>query len=162
MIMTQLSAGISNLLNSVPPAIAVMIFSLIPVFEIRGSLPIARFQYNLSWSQAILWAVVGNIIGLILVMVFLQFIYETAIKFSPALKHFFDWLFSHTRAKFASRYERFGPLCLLIFTAVPLPFFGAYTGAVAAFVLGIPFKKAFVYLVIGILLAAAIISLILP
>jgi uncharacterized membrane protein len=47
----------------------------------------------------------------------------------------------------------------MIFVAIPLPLTGAWTGALCAFVFGIPMKKAFWAISAGVVLAGVIVSL---
>ena len=49
---------------------------------------------------------------------------------------------------------------LMIFVGIPLPGTGAWTGAFLAALLGIKFKKAIVAIICGVLIAAAIMSII--
>ena len=55
--------------------------------------------------------------------------------------------------KFAGDYAKYGLIGLMIFIGVPIPGTGAWTGALAAFVLGIPFKKAWPYVLGGIMIS---------
>jgi uncharacterized membrane protein len=79
-------------------------------------------------------------------------------QFKPFDK-FFDWWFKHTlkRSKLVEKYEAFG---LLLFVMIPLPVTGAWTGSVAAFLLGIRFKYAFPAIVVGVMMAGIIVTLV--
>ena len=48
----------------------------------------------------------------------------------------------------------------MLFVAIPLPVTGAWTGAAAAFLFGIPRKKAILYITLGSIIAGVIVSLI--
>ena len=54
------------------------------------------------------------------------------------------------------KYEFWG---LLLFVGIPLPGTGAWTGSLIASLLGIKFKKAFPAVVLGVLLAAFIMTI---
>ena len=47
---------------------------------------------------------------------------------------------------------------MIILTALPIPFVGGWTGALAAFVLEIPLKRALVLLAIGVALAGLMVT----
>ena len=47
----------------------------------------------------------------------------------------------------------------MIFVAIPLPFTGAWTGALCAFVFGIPFRKALIAIAGGVIIAGLIVTL---
>jgi len=58
-----------------------------------------------------------------------------------------------------TRNIKFGDLALVIFVAIPLPLTGGWTGAVAAFLFGIPYFKSLGLIFLGIFLAGIIITL---
>ncbi|MFC2015223.1 small multi-drug export protein, partial [Chloroflexota bacterium] len=68
-----------------------------------------------------------------------------------------QWLFKHTRrrGKIIEKYERIG---LILFVATPLPITGAWTGALAAVLLGLKFKYAFLSISVGIIIAGIIVT----
>ena len=47
---------------------------------------------------------------------------------------------------------------MVIFVAIPLPITGAWTGSVAAFLFGIPFKRALGLIFIGVLISGLIVT----
>ena len=53
------------------------------------------------------------------------------------------------------KYEKIG---LTMFVAIPLPVTGGWTAAIAAFLLGMPFKIAFPLISLGVLIAGIIVS----
>ncbi len=58
----------------------------------------------------------------------------------------------------AGRYVgRWGYIGLALFVGVPLPFTGAWTGSLAAYILNLEYRKAVIANVVGILIAASIV-----
>jgi uncharacterized membrane protein len=55
--------------------------------------------------------------------------------------------------------DKYGFWGLFAFVAVPLPFTGAYTGTILAWLLGMHWKKAFPSVALGVLAAGGIILL---
>ena len=55
-------------------------------------------------------------------------------------------------------FELFRDFALVLFVAIPLPFTGAWTAMVAAFVFGIPFRLAFPLILFGVIIAGVIVS----
>jgi len=51
-------------------------------------------------------------------------------------------------------------LALISFVAIPLPMTGVWSGAVAAFVFGVPYKKSVLMISIGAVIAGLIVSLV--
>src|SRR3989344_2691545 len=59
--------------------------------------------------------------------------------------------------KFGPNYYRYGNLALCLFVAIPLPATGVWTGALAAWLFGIPKASAFFYMALGALAAGFIV-----
>jgi uncharacterized membrane protein len=76
----------------------------------------------------------------------------------PIGKKFFDWLFARTRRKSAD-VEKYEELGLMIFVAVPLPVTGGWTGAMAAFLMGLPFWKSMLFILLGVMIAGVIMTI---
>src|SRR3989338_5280599 len=67
-------------------------------------------------------------------------------------------LFEYTRKKHHKKVEKYASWGLLIFVAIPLPFTGAWSGALTAFVFGIEKKKALAIISLGVLIAGIIVT----
>jgi len=131
--------------------------SALPITELRGAIPLALTIYKMPPFQAYIYAVLGNIIPAIFLLIFLKPFSEYLCKW-----HFFDiffeWLFKRTRRN-EEKYEKYGALFLLLFVAIPLPGTGAWTGSAAAFVFGIRFRYAFPIITGGVMIAGVIVTL---
>ncbi|MFH1611869.1 MAG: small multi-drug export protein [bacterium] len=147
------------MLSFLPPQIVVLIVSMLPIFELRGAIPLAIGVYQLSPVMAFVLSVIGNIIPIIFLLLFLGWMSEYLSKHSYYFNRFFAWLFERTRKKHNHKFEVWGSLALIAFVAIPLPMTGGWTGAVAAFVFGIPFKKALPLISLGIVIAGVIVTL---
>ncbi|MEA3499505.1 MAG: small multi-drug export protein, partial [Candidatus Marinimicrobia bacterium] len=63
------------------------------------------------------------------------------------------------RRKVESKVEKYGEFGLALFIGIPLPGSGVYTGALAAFILGLDFKKFFIATVIGVFIAGILVTI---
>ncbi|KPJ54829.1 hypothetical protein AMJ47_03205 [Parcubacteria bacterium DG_72] len=133
--------------------------AMTPVGELRASLPVALAAYNMNWLLAFLVSVIGNLVPVIFLLLFLGSVSEWLSLKIKICNKFFSWLFERTRRKSSARIEKYGSIALISFVAIPLPFTGAWTGAVAAFLFGIPFKKAFPLIAAGVVISGAIVLL---
>jgi len=70
---------------------------------------------------------------------------------------FFEWLFARTRHK-SAQIEKYETLGLAIFVAIPLPATGAWTGAMAAFLLGLKFHHAMLSILLGVVIAGVVMT----
>lgn len=144
-----------------PPELVVFLLSMIPIAELRLAIPLGIGFYNLSVWSTFFWAFLGNIIPIIFVIWGLDLlINKLAVHRVYILNRFFTWLFERTREKHSKKIELWRDLALVIFVAIPLPGTGAWTGALIAFVFGIPIKRAFPLISLGVLIAGVIVTLI--
>lgn len=142
------------------PEIKTFLIAMSPIIELRGSIPIALTIYRLPLWSAYLFSVLGNLVPLILIISVLNPISKILSKKIYFFNRFFNWLFSHTRRADLSLFEKWGEkLAVIILVAIPIPFIGGWTGAICAFVFGIPFKKALPLVTIGCLIAGVIVTL---
>ncbi|MEW6143179.1 MAG: small multi-drug export protein [Chloroflexota bacterium] len=134
----------------------VLIVAVFPIAELRGALPVAINVFNMPWPQAVLLSIVGNMLPVPIILLFFEFVYRGLKRFH-LMDRFFNWLFAYTRRR-SRIIERYHAAGLLLFVAVPLPFTGAWTGCLAAFLLGMRFWAAFLAVLGGVIIAAAIVT----
>jgi len=144
---------------TIPPQIITMFIGAAPLSELRGAIPLAIGVYNMPPWTAFFWAVLGNIIPIIFVLWLLESVSNYLSRRFYFFNRFFTWLFERTRRKNSRSFENWGSLALMIFVAIPLPMTGGWSGAVAAFVFGIPYKKALLMISLGIILAGVAVTL---
>jgi uncharacterized membrane protein len=131
--------------------------SALPITELRGAIPIALIIYKMPVFPAYFFAVLGNIVPVIFLLLYLKPFSDFLCRWH-FLNIFFKWLFKRTY-QYEEKFEKYGALFLLVFVAVPLPGTGAWTGSIAAFVFGIRFWYAFPAIVGGIIIAGIIVTL---
>ena len=127
-----------------------------PISELRGAIPVAMIGFDFPWYYAFLLAVIGNLLPVPIILLFLDKFVRLLSRVS-LLDRMMQWLFERTkrRGKIIQRYQRIG---LILFVAIPLPITGAWTGALAAVLLGIDFKHAFLSTFAGIIIAGIIVT----
>jgi uncharacterized membrane protein len=146
---------ILRFLRDLPPEWITVIVGALPIAEVRGAIPVG-VALQLPLLQAFGWAILGNLLPIVPLLLFLKPVSEWLRRF-PLWRRFFDWLFARTakRAALIQRYEAFG---LFLFVAVPLPLTGAWTGCAAASLFKLPFRLAFIAIAAGVITAALIVS----
>ena len=149
-----------NWINDISPALATFLLAMLPIAELRLSIPIALGALELPLWQAYIFSVIGNYIPAVLILYFFGPISKFLSKDEKIFAKFFSWLFTRTRNKFDKKYKTWGNIALLLFVAIPLPVTGAWTGALAAWLFGINKKDSLLYILLGILLSGIIVSLI--
>jgi uncharacterized membrane protein len=146
-------------LAGVPPQVTVVILAMLPILELRGAIPwaLAPIGGNLSVAQAVPLAILGNMIPIVPILLWLGPISDW-LRRAPLLDRFFTWLFRRTRRK-GRLVEKYQAVGLALFVAIPLPVTGAWTGAAAAFLFGIPFRQALPATLAGVCIAATVVTL---
>jgi uncharacterized membrane protein len=141
------------------PQLIVLFTAMLPISELRGAIPVALGVYKMSVLEAYFWSVLGNVIPVIILLWFLEPVSKFLAARSRILNKFFSWLFERTRRRHKQAIQKWGPLALVLFVAIPLPITGGWTGSIVAFVFGIPFKKALPLIFLGILIAGVVVTL---
>jgi uncharacterized membrane protein len=139
--------------------IKTILIAATPILELRGSIPIALFNYGLSPVSVFFYSVLGNIIPSIFLLLYLERFSKFLSSKSVLFKRFIDWFFERTRKKHSQTFEKSKALALMIFVAIPLPGTGAWTGSVCAFLFDIPFKSAFLAISLGVIIAGIVITM---
>lgn len=142
------------------PELQIFLLAMTPIGELRASIPAGLSVYNLNWILVYLISVIGNLLPVILLLYFLKPVSNWLSKRFKIFQLFFTWLFKRTRRRYDHEMEKYGYPALIVFVAIPLPMTGAWTGALIAFLFGIPFKKAFPLITLGIMIAGIIVLVI--
>lgn len=133
--------------------------AMLPIAELRGAIPAALGIYHLSAGEAFFYSVLGNMIPIFFILWLLEPLSKFLIGRFKIANKFFNWLFERTRRNNHLNFGRWGDLALAVFVAIPLPFTGAWSGAVAAYVFGIPYQRALTAIFAGVVLAGVIVVL---
>lgn len=143
-------------LHSLPPEWTTFIVAMLPIIELRGAIPFA-IGVGVPWPEAYLLSVAGNLVPVVPLLLFLGPVSEW-LRRLPGFGRFFDWLFARTRRRSAV-IERYGPIGLALFVAIPLPVTGGWTGAAAAYLFGFRFGRSFPAIALGVLAAGVVVTL---
>lgn len=132
---------------------------MIPIAELRVSIPVGIEGFEMSVISVYFWSVIGNLIPVVFLLLFLEPVAQFLMKHIALFKSFFNWIFERTRKRFTSRSARYGTFAaLVLFVAIPLPITGAWTGSAAAFLFKVPFWRAFAAITIGVLIVGIIVT----
>ena len=138
------------------PEVQTIGVAMLPIFELRGAIPMALLHLKMSVWPAYCLAVFGNIIAIIPILIFLGPVSRYLSRFA-IFDRFFSWLFARTRKR-SRLVERLELLGLILFVAIPLPMTGAWTGSVAAFLFDFGFKRSLAAITIGVLIAGIVVT----
>jgi len=143
------------MLDMFPDWFQIFFGSMVPWLESRYVVPYSMLQLGWEWWQAFPLAVLGNMLPIPFILLFFRYV-EKFLRNYKFWTKIMDWLFSKTRSRADAKIKRYEHLGLLIFVAIPLPFTGAWTGALIAYLFDLKFSKSIVTIFIGVIIALAI------
>ncbi|MBW8057806.1 MAG: small multi-drug export protein [candidate division NC10 bacterium] len=144
--------------RGLPPELATFVIASLPISELRGAIPVALGVYDLPLWSALLWAILGNLAPIPVILRILEPVSNFLRQRSRFWEGFFQWLFARTRRRGEHYFRVYKELGLVLFVAVPLPITGAWTGSVAAFLFGLPPGRSFLLITLGVLIAASVVT----
>ena len=129
--------------------------SMIPWLESRYVIPLSMLNFGWEWQQAFPLAVAGNMLPIPFILLFFRFV-EKFLRNYKFWTNIMDWLFAKTRKRADSKIRRYEYIGLILFVAVPLPFTGAWTGALIAYLFDLNFSKSLLTIFVGVIIAASV------
>ncbi|MCD6237307.1 MAG: small multi-drug export protein [Thermoplasmata archaeon] len=141
--------------EQLPEWLKIFIMSMVPWLESRYVIPFAILRFGWEWWQAFPLAILGNMVPVPFILLFFDSIEKFLRKYQLFGK-FLDKLFNVTRKRADEKIKRYEYFGLLIFVAVPLPFTGAWTGSLIAYLFNLKFSKAMVTILLGVIVASTI------
>ena len=138
-----------------PEWFQIFLGSMIPFLESRYIIPYAMWEFNWAWWEAVPIAIIGNIIPIPFVLIFFKYI-EKFLNRYEYWSNIMNKIFDITRKRADKKIERYETLGLLLFVAIPLPFTGAWTGSLIAYLFDLNFYKSILVIFLGIVISVSI------
>jgi uncharacterized membrane protein len=146
-------------ITGIPAEIAVIVLAMTPVGELRAAIPVGILGYHLPVWEVFLLAQLGNAVPVVLIYALCDWWVRMIERRKGLLHRVTHAVLQHTQEKMHGGMSKWGYAALVIFVAIPLPGAGAWTGTLGAYLLHIPLKKAFPYIILGNLIAGTIVTL---
>lgn len=143
----------------IPKELIIYVISMLPIGELRTSIPVAIAVFELNPWVAFLVAVAGTFSVTVLLYYLLDPVTRYLRKHIAFMDRLFEWLFERTRTKHTQKMEELGLLALFIFVTIPLPGSGAWTGTLIAYLFGIKSIHAIPVIGLGVAASGAIVTL---
>ncbi|MCB1219639.1 small multi-drug export protein [bacterium] len=139
------------------PVVAIIVLTYTPIFELRASVPYGIFLTDLPLWQVLLTAILSNWAVAPVVYLFLKYLMRFILHWK-----WFARLWERYTVRFQQRIHRAvegkGAWGLALFIGVPLPGSGVYAGALAAYLLGMGFRRFMLMSLCGVIMAASIVA----
>jgi len=142
-----------------------VLVTLVPALELRASIPYGILGNEklgitpgmMSWPGVVLVCVIANIILGWAIFLGLGPVFRWLTRFTW-FSRFLGPLLERTQRRLKPYVDRYGGLGVAVFIGIPLPGSGVYTGALGAFLLGVEKRKFWMANVLGVLIAAVIVT----
>lgn len=143
--------------RGVSPLLISGLISTVPIFELRGGIPVGIALLKLNPLLVYPVAVCFNLIPVLPVLLLLNPI-RRLLENRPLFRGFFRWLDRRAgkNKKLVQKYQEVG---LMLFVALPLPVTGAWTGSLLSVVMGLRPLKSFFFIACGVGIAGVIVTL---
>lgn len=143
--------------RGIAPILIAGLISMVPIFELRGGIPIGIAVFKQNPFAVYFIAVCFNLIPVFPVLLFLNPV-KRLLGRLPGFRGFFQFLSKRAEKnrELMEKYEEFG---LMLFVAVPLPVTGAWTGSLVAVLMGLNTVKSFLFIAGGVLIAGVVVTL---
>ena len=130
---------------------------MLPVTELRFSIPYFILVENIPWFKVFVFSIFGNIF----IGIFVRYIISPIMLFFRKNKYFnriISYIINRTYTS-SRRIKKYKAMGLILFIGIPLPFTGVWTGSLAAYLFSIPKLYSFLGIVLGVLLSGVIVTL---
>ena len=136
----------------------IFLMAMLPIAELRLSIPVGLLEYNLSWVYVFIASIAGNFI--ICIPIIYGFRYaERILRKNYYSRKFLERIFRRTRSRgrIINLYKYYG---LILFVAIPFPLTGAWTGCLASYLFGFSKKKSLIAIMLGLIISASLVTII--
>lgn len=143
-----------GILEEIEREIWVILVAMMPIFEVRGAIPLG-ISLGLNPIHSAIISMLGNIMIVPFLLKLLHPVmeyFEKTYLFSKTI----GWVKRRSMKK-ASTIKKYSLLGLFLFVAIPVPTTGAWTGCVIATILKLNFKSSLVAISSGIVTAGLIV-----
>ncbi|KAJ6431223.1 hypothetical protein OIU84_018670 [Salix udensis] len=140
-----------------PDEAVVFALATLPVLELRGAIPVGYWMQLKPIMLSIL-SVVGNMVPVPFIILYLKPFASFLAGRNQSASRLLDMLFENAKEK-SGPVKEFQWLGLMLFVAVPFPGTGAWTGAIIASILDMPFWSAVSANFCGVVLAGLLVNL---
>ena len=146
-----------NWLQHFPHELAIVFLAMLPLTELRASIPIAIVAYHLAPWMAYALSIVGNLIPLVCLFLFLPWAIGFLSRQSPSLHTILEQYFFRLSKKHERALNTYGALFLFVFVAIPHPGGGVWTASLLAVLFRMKRSRAIAAITCGVLVSGLIV-----
>ncbi len=132
--------------------LTVFFMAAVPMVELRGAIPMG-VALGMSPLHATIISYLGSLLPAPFILLWIKPVFDILRNTRP-FRRIVEKLTERSMNKSSPKVQRYGAWGLILLVAVPLPGTGVWSGSLAAALLNIPFKWAFLAIMVGNFLAA--------
>ncbi|HHW69930.1 MAG TPA: small multi-drug export protein [Clostridiales bacterium] len=145
---------LNEILDFLSVEFTVMFTATLPVIELRGAIPVG-ISLGLSSIHSTVLSFIGSMIPVPILLFTVRPVFKS-LKNTKTFKNIIAKLTRRSLRK-SGKVHKYGFWGLILLVAIPLPGTGVWTGTIIAALLNMRFKRAFLAILIGNLIAAIIV-----
>lgn len=148
---------LNEILDFLSVEFTVMFTATLPVIELRGAIPVG-ISLGLSSIHSTVLSFIGSMIPVPILLFTVRPVFKS-LKNTKTFKNIIAKLTRRSLRK-SGKVHKYGFWGLILLVAIPLPGTGVWTGTIIAALLNMRFKRAFLAILIGNLIAAIIVMIV--
>ena len=129
-----------------------VVVTFLPFLELRASIPYGILKLQMDWVLVFFVCVLVNAILGPIIYFFIDKVLHFFF-FIDFVKRLWERRVEKMQKRIKKSVEKYGEWAVAVFIAVPLPGSGSYSGAIAAYIIGLSHKKFAIANLIGVILA---------
>ena len=141
-----------------PEELVIFFTAMAPVSELRASIPLGLVRFDQPWWLVFLLSVAGNLVPVPVLVLTLRRVGRWMEQMPYPIGPLLRWRAEQLRRRYEGAVKRYGPAVIGLVVAIPLPFSGAWTGALLAWALQVPPRQSILAIGAGVLLAGALVT----
>lgn len=151
-------ALIADTLAALPDSLIVFLTAMLPIGELRASIPLAIVTFEIPWPQALGLSVAGNFLPIPFVLYALRTLGARIEAQQHIAARILRWRTARVQRSWGPRVQRYGFPAIALAVAIPLPFTGAWTGALIVWTLHEPARRGLPAIALGIGVAGVVVT----
>ena len=141
-----------------PDELIVFLTAMLPIGELRASVPLAILSYDMAWPAAFALSILGNLLPVPFVLFALRTAGSRIERQEHVIARLLRWRTARIEQSWGSRVRRYGFFAIVLVVAIPLPFTGAWTGTLTVWALREPVGRGLAAIALGVVIAGAIVT----
>lgn len=133
-----------------------VLLAVLPISELRGSIPYGILR-GLPIAPVIIVSILANIVAGVFAYFFLDRLVKLFFNFG-LFRKYYEKIVERSQKKIKETVDKYGWIGVAVFIGIPLPFTGAWTGALGSYLIGLEKKKTIIAIMLGVLIAGILVA----